>query len=116
VKSITAQSEFESAINAEKAIIFITYEWSGQAIQSEQVVAKWVSEWRLWHKDLLVPIFKIEPDEYSFMLEWLRENVNEHGYGSLVWIKDGAIVDYERFVATAGIEDVARRTETIFRN
>ena len=117
MKSINTQAEFQSAINAEKAIIFIAYEWSGQAIISEQVVNKWISEWHLWHKDLYVPIFKIEPEEYPFILEWVRESVNErNGNGSLVWIKNGAIVDYEVYVAKAGIEDVARRTETIFRN
>jgi hypothetical protein len=117
VRSIKTQTEFESAISAEKAIIFITFDWSGQAKLSEYVVAEWRRTWNLSHRDLHIPFFKLEPDELSFTHEWVRDTVKERGgYGALVWIKDGAIADYEPNVTYAGIRDIVRRTETIFRN
>ena len=65
---------------------------------------------------LSIPI-KIEPDNHSFMHRWVRDEVGERGgYGSLVWVKNGAIADYEINVAFAGVTSIAHLTEIIFRN
>lgn len=48
------------------------------------------------------------------MREWLRNMAGERGYGSLVWMKNGSIADYEPFVAAAGIRDISLRTGKAF--
>jgi hypothetical protein len=37
------------------------------------------------------------------------------GYGSLVWIRSGAIIDYEPYVLGAGLREISRRTQAAFQ-
>lgn len=99
--SISTEDEFQKLLSAKRAIVFMSFDWSKQAELSESVVEEWLRTWNIWHPKLEVPIYKIAPDEMPFMWEWLRSMKKEGGYGSLVWIKNGSVIDYEPFVAAA---------------
>lgn len=111
---IETQTDFESAIRSERAILFVSFGWSGQAKLSEQVVAEWERTWNIWHPKLRVSIYKLEPDAHPYTWEWLGGTAERGGYGSLSWVKNGVIVDSEPYVVGAGLRDIARRTEEVF--
>lgn len=113
MKTIETQDEFEAVICSDKAIIFITFDWSHQASLSEKVVVEWERTWNAWHHKLSVELFKLEPDAHPYTWEWLK-GMPERGGGSVVWIKKGVVVDTEPYAAGAGLRDLARRTKTAF--
>ena len=111
---LQTQAKFESVIRSKRAIVFVSFAWSRQALLSEQVVVEWERTWNIWHPKLSVGLFKLEPDDHPYTWEWLKGTSERGGYGSLAWVKNGATVDSERYVLGAGLRDVARRTEQAF--
>ncbi len=124
MEAIQTQAKFKSVVRSERAIVFISFAWSHQALLSEQVVKEWERGWNIWHPKLSVDIYKLEPDEYPITWEWLKstkvtwewlKSTKERGgYGSLAWIKNSVIVDSESYVIGAGLRDIVRRTEQAF--
>ena len=37
----------------------------------------------------------------------------EGGYGSLIWLRSGVIVEYEPYIVGAGLRDISRRTQSV---
>ena len=113
--SVSTRSEFERILEADRAIIFIEFDWSGQSRLSAAVVAEWERTANVW--DLNELVFKIRPDELLVAADWMKEQgkiSGEGGHGSLVWLRSGVVIDYEPYVVGAGLRDISQRTRVAF--
>lgn len=110
MKKIETEAEFESILLLEKAMVFIFFEWSAQAIVTRKTILSW--EDRFKFKDQL---FELDSEELPICENWLRNEVQErHGYGSFVWLVDGKIVDYEKDAGKLEFSELERKTSEIF--
>lgn len=110
MKKIETESEFESILLLEKAMVFIFFEWSGQAHISRNNVLDWENK-----SKFEIPLFELEPDELMSVSEWVRDEAKKRGgYGSLIWLKGGNIVGVEMYAGKFGISELERKTSEIF--
>ncbi len=116
MQSVATEAEFAQVFRADHAIIFIDFAWSGQAWLSAAVIGEWERTSNVW--GVGCPVFKVRPDEQLVVATWMRAQGKklggEGGYGSLVWLRSGIIVDYEPYVVGAGLQDISRRTRFAF--
>jgi hypothetical protein len=116
MQPITTESEFAEVLQAVRSILFIDFEWSGQARLSAAVINEWERTSNIWVLDC--PVFKVRPDELPAVSAWMKAQKarleGEGGYGSLIWLRAGAIVDYEPYVVGAGLREISRRTRSVF--
>jgi hypothetical protein len=107
IKSI---ADFENVLKLEKTIVFIYFEWSGQARVSKNVVINWESQTKS-----AIPLFEINPEDSDEFNKWVCDNkIHGHGYGSLVWLKKGEILDFEKYAAEFGISKLEEKTFEVF--
>ncbi len=79
-------------LSLEKAIVFIFLEWSGSAHLSKRIVTKWKKQTKL-----TIPLFEINPEDSEEFSIWTYENnIHGHGYGSIIWLNKGRILDFEK--------------------
>ena len=111
MKRIETETEFKEVLLLKKAMVFIFFEWSGQAHFSKKIVVEWENK-----SKFAIPLFELEPDELPDVLKWVQDEVKERsGYGSLVWLKDGRILDSEMNVGKFGTLELERKTSEIFQ-
>jgi hypothetical protein len=114
---ISTDSEFAAILEAGRALIFLDFEWSGQSKLSAAVIQEWERTSNIWGLDC--PVFRVRPDDLGPVVEWIsghkKQLAGEGGYGSLVWLRAGTIIDYEPYVVAAGLRDISRRTQAAFR-
>ncbi|QEH35572.1 hypothetical protein OJF2_41250 [Aquisphaera giovannonii] len=114
---ITSEAEFAAILEMDRAIVFLDFAWSGQAGISAAAAEEWERTSHLWRLDCLV--FKVRPDDLPAAAEWMgragKDLAGEGGYGSLVWLSRGTILDYEPYALGAGLRDISRRTRAAFK-
>ena len=110
MKKIKTEDEFEKVLLLEKAMVFIFFEWSGQAHMSKRILSEWENK-----SELNFPLFELEPDELMSVSKWVREEAKERGgYGSLVWLENGRVLSIEMNVGNSGISEIERKTAELF--
>lgn len=115
MRTLQSREEFESAIRAETAILFLDFEWSGQAQLSRSVISEWERTWALWNRGVQTNLWRGLPDEQPWLAEWLPKNdLAGGGYGAVVWLRDGQVVGQENAAYAAGVRELARRTNELF--
>jgi hypothetical protein len=116
MQDISNEAEFARLLKASHAIVFIDFAWSGQARLSAAVITEWERTSNLW--GLNCPLSRVRPEDVPAVASWLAAQAErltgEGGYGSLIWLRNGAIVDYEPNVAGAGLRDISQRTRIAF--
>src|SRR2546426_10623950 len=111
MKTINSKSEFEALLQADRAIVFLFFAWSGQAVESRKVVEEWENQPILRPGKINVSIYQLTPDEQPYTQEWIRDCVREMGgAGSVVWLRKGSMVGYVGYAARTGIETLAQLT------
>ena len=114
---LSTDSDFEAILSADRAIVFVDFAWSGQSQLSTAVIREWERTSHLW--DLNCPVHIVRPDDLRSFTEWMKAHGSqlkgEGGYGSLIWLRSGTIVDFEPYVVGAGLRAISRRTEAAFR-
>ncbi len=113
---IKTEFAFQQILRADRALIFLDFAWSGQARLSAAVINEWERTSNIWGVDC--PIFCVRPDELPAIHDWIKTRKDqlrgEGGYGSLIWLRSGVIVDYEPYVVGAGLRDITSRTRSLF--
>lgn len=113
MKPINSPRDFEVMLGAERAVVFVYFAWSGQAVLSQRAVAAWEEQSRGNSGNLHYNIYELAPDNHPFSWKWVACN-REHGYGSVVWIIKGATVAYLPNAAQAGTKTLTRITNDCF--
>ena len=112
---VTTESEFARLLQADRAIVFVDSAWSGQARLSAAVINEWEQTCSVWGVDC--PVHCVKSDEAPSVASWMKTQGaklgGEGGYGSLIWLRSGVIVDYEPYVLGAGLREITRRTRSV---
>ena len=103
-------------VQAPEAIAFVHFGWSGQSVQSLMVVED--LERLLWTN---AAVYRIDPDDHTNAAAWLMgagekqgKDLVAGGYGSVLWMKSGEVVDWVPFAAKSGLEELIDRTSKAF--
>ena len=111
MKSITSKNEFETLLQADRAIVFIFFAWSGQAVQSREVVNQWENDPELCPTRIGVAVHQLVPEEHSYSHEWVTDGAHEAGGGgAVVWIRNRSIVGHIPNAARTGVQTLAQLT------
>ena len=117
MRLLSTDSEFAAVLSADRAILFVDSEWSVQSRLSAAVIEEWERNSNLW--GLHYTVFRVRPDDRGPVAAWMLDHAEqlagEGGYGSLIWIRSGAIIDYEPYVLGAGLREISRRTQAAFQ-
>lgn len=92
-------ADFQVCLEARQTIVFIFFDWSGQAHVSRRMVENWENR-----KNNLISLFELNPEESDFADDWVRHEVKDlRGYGSLVWMREGKIIDFKPDAGKLGV-------------
>ena len=116
---ITSKEEFDALLRERQAILFVFFDWSGQAHDSLRMFEEWEREWSAENPGVSVSFYRLDPDPHPETWGWLAENARgnegrEGGYGSASWILDGKAVGHIRYVAEVGKSTLSRLTAEYF--
>jgi hypothetical protein len=95
--TIASKEQFERMLTAEQAVLFVFFDWSGQAMASLRLFESWIQEWRALHPEAPVSFYRLNPDRHldtwSLLGEQARRQANsEGGFGSVTWLHRGRSV------------------------
>src|SRR5262245_15635844 len=104
-ETISSSTEFNSLIESDSAIIHLDVDWSLSAIANRPLLSRLHSKVLLDPRCRAVRWRRIDCTNQQdtaigqVLTDWLRsQNANpalvQNGYGSLLWIKDGQLVDW----------------------
>jgi len=117
---IDSPEKLEEFLKSPAAITFIHFDWSGQSFQSLKVFEHLERAAR-GETDLKVKFFRFDPEDHPSLRDWLAAKakpgdleLSGGGFGSVVWMKSGKVVDFERFAAKAGPSDLLVRSLKAF--
>jgi hypothetical protein len=116
---ITSGSRLRSVVSARHAVIFIHFDWSGQSEESLLIFRD--LENLEWNAEERSAFYRIDPEDNHDVWDWISDPRREPhsdlaagGFGSIVWLRFGEIVDFERYAGDAGVENLTRRTLALF--
>lgn len=85
--------------------MFIFFEWSAQAHFSKEIVQKWENQF----KKFLV--FELNPEVLNILSDWVYKEANDlYGFGSLIWMKKGKILNFEKNAGIIGVQGIQEKT------
>lgn len=97
-------------MNLEKVVVFIFFEWSGQARFSKRIINDWESQ-----SKIEIPVFEINPEDSELLSKWVSDEVKDgYGYGSVVWLEKGKILNFEKDAGKSGVSEIENKTSAIF--
>jgi len=109
---IQTSSQLREALDALSCVIFIHFAWSGQSVASLRVFEEW--EGSLQDPPEGPAFFRFNPDEHPDLCEWLWDekfkDLSGRGFGSVIWLRSGKVVDFEYYGAKAGMSSLIERT------
>jgi uncharacterized protein YbaR (Trm112 family) len=119
VRKIYSSSGFDEALHAERAVIFIFFDWSGQAAHSLRTLQEWERDLASGPAKVKFEIYQLAPDQHPFTWKWIADAVGhdkggEHGYGSVVWLRKGTVAGFVHNAAMAGTKSLAQITHECF--
>ncbi len=117
--TITNKEQFHRMLADEHAVLFIFFDWSGQAVVSLRLFESWIQEWRTLHPESSVSFYRLDPDAHPDTWSWVGEQArsetdNESGFGSVTWLRCGHSVAFVRYAAQVGKEELSRLTDEHF--
>jgi hypothetical protein len=117
--NITSKEQFEHMLAEEQAVLFVFFDWSGQAVVSLRLFESWVQEWRGLRPDSSVASYRLDPDAHPDTWSWVGEQArsetdNEGGFGSVTWLRCGRSVAFVRYAAEVGKDELSRLTDEHF--
>lgn len=119
MKSINSQSDFDAVLKSENAIIFIHFPGSEQSICARQAVEKWGHEHLSPSTHLNFNIHLLAPDAQTYTWKWVNKHAalagdsGDNG-GTLLWLRQGAVVGGLQNPAQAGAKTLSRMTDECF--
>jgi hypothetical protein len=113
MNKIVSDLDLENCFKFNHCIVFIFNDWSAPSILSRKTVLDWEKLFLTLGKG--VQIWEIVPDEYNFPLTLIKEEILKgRGYGSLIWIKLGKIIDFDVEVNKFKLEFLNNKLNTLF--
>jgi uncharacterized protein YbaR (Trm112 family) len=117
IHQIKSVRDFEEALHAARAIIFVFFEWSRQAARSQQFFTQWANRVDSPAAQGGCEIYQLSPDEHPQTWKWLAAaagEAGEPGHGSVIWLRNGGIVGRVPNAAAAGAATLSRVTNDCF--
>jgi hypothetical protein len=119
MKMITTSQDFAALLNAERAVVFTFFDWSGQAHLSLRVFQNWEREWVASNPLPPIAFFRLDPDNLKVCWDWIVAQAHgdegtDGGFGATIWVRRGEGIGFLRFTAMAGEESLARLTRKYF--
>lgn len=113
---ITTERDFQKFLQEEKAVLFVYFDWSGQAAISLKLFQEWEYEWKTAHADERIGFYRLNPEELPACWNWLTKQAQaedgvDGGFGSVIWLCKGQRINFVRYAAKAGKETLSRVTE-----
>ena len=105
---------------AEKQVVlFIFFDWSGQAVVSWRLFESLAQEWQALYPDAGVHFYRLDPDAHPDTWSWITEQArsdseSEGGFGSVTWLRRGRSVAFVRYAAQVGRDELSRLTDEHF--
>jgi len=119
MRQINSSGDFEEALHTERVIIFIFFEWSGQAARSLRTFQQFERELAAQPDGVNCEIFQLEPDQHPRTWKWLAgvagcDEGAEHSHGAVVWLRKGLVAGFAKDAAAAGTKTLAQITHECF--
>jgi hypothetical protein len=110
---LSTHEEVERCLQKPRTIVYVTVEWSGQERQSRVVFAETIRRINEQFPDLGISIYVLS--EYTEgNMEWLP-NSAATGYGAIVWLDNGRVIDHASYAAAVGVDELVNRTVAHWR-
>src|SRR5260370_17295790 len=115
MQQIHSLADFDEALCAERAVVFIFFEWSGQAERSLRTFQQWERELASHPGTVNFGIYQLAPDQHHRTWKWLARAVG-HGEGAqqsdgaVLWLRKGSMAGFVQDAASAGIKTLAQIT------
>jgi hypothetical protein len=104
---LKSEDEFQSLLQARRAIVFFWVPWSGPAHAARAAVEAWARE-----QCLPAEVTRVDPDDQPFVVHWLihqgMEQMNYSGSGEVAWLEAGRVV--AAVSGMVGQQELQRRT------
>lgn len=119
MQQVNSSGDLDAALHAERAVVFIFFEWSGQAVRSLRTFQEWERELASQSGRVDFEIYQLAPDQHPRTWKWLAgaagqgEGV-EHGHGAVLWLRKGSVAGFVQDAASAGIKTLAQITHECF--
>lgn len=119
MKEIDSPAGFEAALQVERAVIFLFFEWSRQAAQSKRLVRKWEKEMPSLEASHDFVVFELAPDPQPYTWKWINEASSgfqgtEHAAGSVFWLRRGSAVGFVPNAARAAEKTLSQMSHECF--
>lgn len=103
-------------LQAEHAVVFIFFAWSGQAVLSQKVMAQWQTQAIHPGGQMNYSAYQLAPDNHPFTWNWIGKVIEhvENGSGSVIWLRKGSRVAFVPNAARAGIKTLESITRDCF--
>ena len=125
MRPILNEDDFKSVISQEHSIIYFHVDWSAYSFQGRVMLQELESSYgsdeskpAFW----LADVSELESPA-AFLGEWLKRqerkdlkmfNVVAAGSGAVVWLSQGAVVDFVQSATHYDLDALRRRTENVF--
>lgn len=113
MQQIINKGDFDDMLKLARVIIYISVNWSAQERISRNVLNTVMTELRINE----FPIFKIDCSEQTnkYVEDWLvsqsPQNLYSNGYGEIIFVAYGKIIDYIKYPGELGIEKTKTKIE-----
>ncbi len=119
MQQINSSGDFDEALHAERAVVFIFFEWSGQAARSLRTLQEWERELAAQPGTVNFGIYQLAPDQHPRTWKWLAGAVGhgesaEQSDGAVLWLRKGSVAGFAQDAAGAGIKTLAQITHECF--
>jgi hypothetical protein len=118
---VDSESRFDDLVASPEAIVFVHFDWSGQSVHSLRLFEEWEKDWAAKPTAGFPQHFRLNPDASSYTWDWLeqeggrfRSDLGGGGYGSVLWVKFGRVVDFVRYAAKEGKATLTAKTQQAF--
>ncbi|HLY75197.1 MAG TPA: hypothetical protein VKU80_13840 [Planctomycetota bacterium] len=121
ISLVDSEASLAELLASREAIVFVQFNWSGQSVASLRVFEEWEKENAA--SNCNIPrFFRIDPD---MMIPsagaWFTEESVKYGqdlaaggYGSVIWLRSGRIVDFVKYAAKEGASLLRGRSMKAF--
>lgn len=103
MKTIVTETEFTKVLYGSTAVVYIDQVWSAYTRMVDPIIRQWLEQSPVL-QTYRIDKYIYEPDQanYSYTFDWLADQdidpkykriARDHGYGDMLWIKAGKIVN-----------------------
>ncbi len=115
MKHINSASDFRGMLEADRAVVFISFPWSDRSTLAE----KSFTEWRRQANSRELQLYQLTPDHHPFAWQWLDTVFGEtpdeqRTHGAVVWLRAGSAAGVAHDAGAVGVKTLARVTKDCF--